>query len=225
MKSFLRIFIHLFVYRLSRLEQSQPQPPGIGHDMLQQQTQQMMPPGPPPGLPPRGPPPSLLGQYRPPAPPLRPGMAPPGVRPPPGPPPGRPPGPPGLHAQSGPPRMPPGPPPGVPPPRGMNVPPIPNAMMGASIRMPRSLPVPGPAAGVVSAAPRLIQQDKVKDTKDQKTAGGSVIEAKPQMRNLLSDVTRFVPTNVKMHKKSDGTHRDGISGNTKRHKGKEYILF
>ena len=50
------------------------------------------------------------------------------------------------------------------------------------------------------------------------------------MRNLLSDVTRFVPTNVKMHKKSDtvkhlsseyGRHgsRDGIAGHSKRQKG------
>ena len=190
----------------------------------------MIPPGPPPGLPPRGPPPSLLGTYRPPAPPLRPGMAPPGVRPPPGPPPGRPPGPPGLHTQSGPPRMPPGPPPGVPP-RGMHVPPMPNTLMGASIRMPRSMAMPPSATGVVSAAPQLIQKDKVKDTsRDQKTIGGSVIEAKPQMRNLLSDVTRFVPTNVKMQKKSDGAKglpgeyggsvgRDAINANTKRHKG------
>lgn len=214
--------------RLARLEQSQPQPPGIGNDM---HSQQMIPPGPPPGLPPRGPPPSLLGQYRP---PLRPGMAPPGVRPPPGPPPGRPPGPPRMHNQSGPPRMPPGPPPGVPPPPGVNVPPQPNAFMGASIRMPRTLPPPASATGVVSAAPQLIQKEKVRDTiRDQNTAASGVIEAKPQMRNLLSDVTRFVPTNVKMHRKTDSAKgppgefggRGGIPGSTKRHKEQVRDVF
>ena len=217
--------------RLSRLEHSQPQPPGIGNDMMQQ-SQHMIPPGPPPGMPPRGPPPSLLGAYRPPAPPLRPGMAPPGVRPPPGPPPGRPPGPPGIHTQGGPPRMPPGPPPGVPPLRGMNAPPMPNALMGASIRMPRSLAVPPSATGVVSAAPQLIQKEKTPESLKEQKQGGSVIEAKPQMRNLLSDVTRFVPTNVKMHKKVDGSKvgeygatggREGGSGNIRRHRGEDQI--
>ena len=222
--------------RLARLEQSQPQPPGIGNEMYHHQQQQIIPPGPPPGLPPRGPPPSLMGAYRPPAPPLRPGMAPPGVRPPPGPPPGRPPGPPRMNNTPGPPRMPPGPPPGVPPPPGLNAPPMPNHLMSGSVRMPRALGVPGSGAGVVSAAPQLIQKDKGKDSeRDPNAAGGSVIQAKPQMRNLLSDVTRFVPTNVKMHKKSDagkhmsseyGRHgaRDGIAGHSKRPKGKFIIL-
>ena len=219
--------------RLARLEQSQPQPPGIASDMFNQQQQQMIPPGPPPGLPPRGPPPSLMGSYRPPAPPLRPGMAPPGVRPPPGPPPGRPPGP-RMNNMPGPPRMPPGPPPGVPPPPGVNAPPM--SMMSGSIRMPRALGAPSSGTGVVSAAPQLIQKDKSNDLqRDPSTVGGSVIQAKPQMRNLLSDVTRFVPTNVKMHKKSDagkgssseyGRHgaRDGIIGHIKRPKGK-LMLF
>ena len=197
---------------------------------MMQQSQHMIPPGAPPGMPPRGPPPSLLGAYRPQAPPLRPGMAPPGVRPPPGPPPGRPPGPPGMHTQGGPPRMPPGPPPGVPPLRGMNVPPMPNALMGASIRMPRSLGVSSSATGVVSAAPQLIQKEKTPESSKEQKQGGSVIEAKPQMRNLLSDVTRFVPTNVKMHKKVDGSKgnigeygatrgRESGSGNIRRHRG------
>jgi len=220
--------------RLARLEQSQPQPPGIASDMFNQQQQQMIPPGPPPGLPPRGPPPSLMGSYRPPAPPLRPGMAPPGVRPPPGPPPGRPPGP-RMNNMPGPPRMPPGPPPGVPPPPGVNAPPM--SMMSGSIRMPRALGAPSSGTGVVSAAPQLIQKDKSNDLqRDPSTVGGSVIQAKPQMRNLLSDVTRFVPTNVKMHKKSDagkgssseyGRHgaRDGITGHIKRPKDHTRDVF
>jgi len=223
--------------KIPRLEQSQPQPPGIGNDMFHHQQQQMIPPGPPPGLPPRGPPPSLMGAYRPPAPPLRPGMAPPGVRPPPGPPPGRPPGPPRVSNPSVPPRMPPGPPPGVPPPPGLTAPPMPNPMMSGSIRMPRTLGVPPSGLGVVSAAPQLIQKDKSKESeRDPNAAGGSVIQAKPQMRNLLSDVTRFVPTNVKMHKKSDtvkhlsseyGRHgsRDGIAGHSKRQKDHSRDVF
>ena len=139
-------------------------------------------------------------------------MAPPGVRLPPGPPPGRPPGPAGLHPHGGPPRMPPGPPPGVPPPRGMLPPHMQNpVLMGATIKMPRPLTVTPSATGVVSAAPQLIQKEKIKDSgRDPKSVGGSVIEAKPQMRNLLSDVTRFVPTNVKIHKKTEGGNR--ISG-------------
>ena len=77
--------------------------------------------------------------------------------------------------------------------------------------MPRPLPVAPSATGVVSAAPQLIQKEKIKDSgRDSKSVGGSVIEAKPQMRNLLSDVTRFVPTNVKIHKKTDGGNK--ISG-------------
>ena len=50
---------------------------------------------------------------------------------------------------------------------------------------------------VVSAGPQISGAP----SKSVKT--GSVIEAKPQMRNLLSDVTRFVPTNVKV--KRDGS--------------------
>merc|ERR550519_3282118 len=102
--------------------------------------------------------------------------------------------------------------------------------MGASIRMPRALAPPGTATGVVSAAPQLIQKEKSRDSiRDQNPAGSGVIEAKPQMRNLLSDVTRFVPTNVKMHKKVDGSKgnigefgatggREGGSGNIRRHR-------
>ena len=110
---------------------------------------------------------------------LRPGMPPPGVRLPPGPPPGRP-------------QLPPGPPPGRPP------------FMGGPQRppggpRPRGGPhMRGPNPQVVSAGPQLNAGQA--PPKIVKT--GSVIEAKPQMRNLLSDVTRFVPTNVKV--KRDG---------------------
>merc|ERR1711944_103745 len=92
---------------------------------------------------------------------------------------------------------------------------------------PRSLAVPPSATGVVSAAPQLIQKEKTPESLKEQKQGGSVIEAKPQMRNLLSDVTRFVPTNVKMHKKVDGSKvgeygatggREGGSGNIRRHR-------
>lgn len=110
---------------------------------------------------------------------LRPGMPPPGVRLPPGPPPGRP-------------QLPPGPPPGRPP-----------FMGGPGGPRPRGGPPHmrgGPNPQVVSAGPQLNPGQAGGPPKIVKT--GSVIEAKPQMRNLLSDVTRFVPTNVKV--KRDG---------------------
>merc|ERR1712043_86881 len=81
------------------------------------------------------------------------------------------------------------------------------------------------------------QKDKSKDSpRDPSSVGGSVIEAKPQMRNLLSDVTRFVPTNVKMHKKSDTSKsmtndysrhgvRDGITGHSRRPKDHTRDVF
>lgn len=116
------------------------------------------------------------------APGIRPGMAPPGVRLPPGPPPGRP-------------QLPPGPPPGRPPfmvgqrPPGGHQRPRPH--------MPRPL-----NPQVVSAGPQL-NAGPSNVSKSVKT--GSVIEAKPQMRNLMSDVTRFVPTNVKVKRGPDGS--------------------
>ena len=55
-----------------------------------------------------------------------------------------------------------------------------------------------PNPQVLSAGPQL----SAGPTQSKSVKTGSVIEAKPQMRNLLSDVTRFVPTNVKV--KRDG---------------------
>merc|ERR1719244_1058448 len=72
-------------------------------------------------------------------------------------------------------RLPPGPPPGVPP-RGVARP---------------SLPRP---LGVVSAKPQLNKMEVKTD---------KVIEGAPVMRNLKSDVTRFVPTNLRV-KRDDG---------------------
>jgi len=103
--------------------------------------------------------------------PVRPGVAPVGVGPPPGPPPGHlPPQPirPGVPPAGV--RMPPGPPPGVPP----------------SARAPMMMPKP---LGVLSAKPQ-INKSEVKTDK--------VIASAPVMRNLKSDVTRFVPTNLRV---------------------------
>jgi len=166
--------------RLARLEDplesTQPTPPGMELPGELDSSSYLLagPPGAaPPGPPPEAPP--ML--YRPAshmgAPPLRPGVPPPGVRPPPGPPPGRPPvrqaAP--LRQGQAPPgvRLPPGPPPGVPP-------------RGARPNMPRPL-------GVVSAKPQLNKME---------IKTGKVIEGAPVMRNLRSDVTRFVPTNLRV---------------------------
>ena len=50
---------------------------------------------------------------------------------------------------------------------------------------------------VLSAAPQLISAKKDKDSK-----GATTIEAKPQIRNLAADVTRFLPTSLRV-KRSD----------------------
>jgi len=131
-------------------------------------------------------PPSSRGNE--PAVPIRPGVPPPGVGLPPGPPPGRLPVQPVQPVQPVRPgvpppgvRMPPGPPPGVPP------------------RAVRPL-LPKPL-GVVSAKPQ-INKSEVKSDK--------VIASAPVMRNLKSDVTRFVPTNlrVKRDEKKTGKKKE-----------------
>lgn len=156
----------------------------------------------PPGLPPAPPlvvPPPLIG-----------GM----IRLPPGPPPGRPP------------TMPPGPPPGLPPSRLMNIrlpPGPPPGMPPRMIRFPTGIPLP-PMAGppplfpmnsvgsastatpnVLSAAPQLINRSS-ESTATSKS--GTTIEAKAQIRNLSADVTRFVPTALRVKK-------DDIKSNAK----------
>ncbi|CAH1960962.1 unnamed protein product [Acanthoscelides obtectus] len=110
-------------------------------------------------------------------------------------------------APPGRPLMPPGPPPGMPPPR---MPPI----------RPAGIPVPGPpppprlvrlppppatnpaataanaavaAATVLSAAPQLINRSETSGSKQ-----GVTISAKPQIRNLSADVTRFVPSTLRV---------------------------
>lgn len=126
--------------------------------------------------------------------PLRPGGPPQGVHLPPGPPPGRPqsmagvassltlPPRPGVAPPGV--RPPPGPPPGVPPSGG--------APPGVRPNMPKPL-------GVLSAKPQLNKQEIKTD---------KVIESAPVMRNLKSDVTRFVPTHLRV--KRDDHKKDGL---------------
>lgn len=140
-------------------------------------------------------PPPLMGtMIRPP--PLRPPGPPPGMprlpgqpplrATPPGPPPGPPPRP--L-------RLPPGPPPGLPP-RGMVLPrALPHNMP------PHGVPLPMP---VLSAAPQLINR---KDTPQQ----GATIMARPQIRNLSADVTRFVPSALRV-KRDDNKNKLSLKG-------------
>ena len=158
--------------RLARIDSdpmdSQPAPPGMELPGELDTSAYMLtgpPGGAPPGPPPGAPPMMYRTSSHMGAPPLRPGVPPPGVRPPPGPPPGRPPVRPAAPMRPGqaPPgvRLPPGPPPGVPP-------------RGARPNMPRPL-------GVVSAKPQLNKME---------IKTGKVIEGAPVMRNLRSDVTR-----------------------------------
>ncbi|KAL1518213.1 hypothetical protein ABEB36_001871 [Hypothenemus hampei] len=130
----------------------------------------------PPGTTESMPPPAI----QPPNPPLA--MPPPppllfassGIRLPPGPPPGRP-------------LIPPGPPPGLPPLRLSST-----APRLIRIPVPSMVPqsVPQPKSNVVSAAPQLVNRDQSKQ--------GATISAKPQIRNLSADVTRFVPSALRV---------------------------
>ncbi|XP_030749996.1 WW domain-binding protein 11 [Sitophilus oryzae] len=103
-----------------------------------------------------------------------------GIRLPPGPPPGRP-------------LMPPGPPPGLPPRLPLGIP----TSGPRLIRIPAPPLVTGPQTiqqpkpNVLSAAPQLINRN-------ESTKQGATISAKPQIRNLSADVTRFVPSALRV---------------------------
>lgn len=163
------------------------EPPGAE---VRQLPPPLMPPGlrPPPLRAPLAPPMRLM----PPGPPGPPGLPPGPPGPPPGPP-GPPPGPPSLAARAM--LRPPGPPPGAPP-RLLRplVPPPP--------------PKPHPQVSVLTAAPQLITK---KDAQQ-----GATISAKPQIRNLSADVTRFVPSALRV-KREDKKSKMGIkTGNVQR---------
>ncbi|XP_011299872.1 WW domain-binding protein 11 [Fopius arisanus] len=141
------------------------------------------------GLPPMGmPPPPLL--YRPPPPPMHLRMPPPppprmGLRLPPGPPPGMP-----RLLRPGPPSM-----PRMPPPIQMQIHNL-SGMQNLSNSHMQSVGGGNTAQSkqpnVLSAAPQLINRND-KDGKSSTT-----IEAKPQIRNLAADVTRFLPTSLRV---------------------------
>ncbi|OAD58544.1 WW domain-binding protein 11 [Eufriesea mexicana] len=138
-------------------------------------------------MPPMGlPPPPLM--YRPPPPPLHLRMPPPpppriGLRLPPGPPPGMP-----RMLRPGPPSMPRMPPPQMQMPNLSNMTNIGNPQMPTQSGTGSQPKTPN----VLSAAPQLINR-KDKDGKSTTT-----IEAKPQIRNLAADVTRFLPTSLRV---------------------------
>lgn len=170
-----------------------------------------MPPGPPPGLPPHllglpgmppGPPPGAPPMFMM-GPPLRPPGAPPGVPPgrllPPGPPPGRPQG------------IPPGPPPGLPPnlrgpmripppmgmpPRMMRPPGGPPGMM--PMNLPPGLPPPHLNPNILSAPPSIMRPRPGEEHSERGQGSRVTIQAKPQIKNKMGDVTRFMPTALKV---------------------------
>ncbi|CAG9860607.1 unnamed protein product [Phyllotreta striolata] len=137
------------------------------------------------------------------------------IRLPPGPPPGRP-------------LMPPGPPPGLPPRLPLRLPQV----------APRMIRIPGPPQiiqpNVLSAAPQLINRS-------ESTKQGATISAKPQIRNLSADVTRFVPSALRvkredkkpaknpsafareMKQKEFNMHQNALAGHTKDDAYKQFM--
>ncbi|GFR87838.1 WW domain-binding protein 11-like [Elysia marginata] len=189
---------------------------GEADDGADNATPRLNPPGPPPGLPPNiagmtglppGPPPGAPPMFMRP-PPLR--GAPIRLMPP-GPPPGRPQG------------MPPGPPPGlppnlrapgiriptpvgIPPPRMIRLPGGPSNLLPPGI--PPPLQAPASAAGgstnILSAPPSIMRSRE----EGAGPAGGSAgqsrvtIQAKPQIKSKMGDVTRFMPTALKVKREA-----------------------
>lgn len=127
------------------------------------------------------------------------------LRLPPGPPPGRP-------------LMPPGPPPGLPPRLPMRIPPAPPRIIRLpppNISAPNLLTQPN----VLSAAPQLINRQDGVVTKQQ----GATISAKPQIRNLSADVTRFVPSTLRI-KREDKKPKTNTRALVHELKQKEYHM-
>ena len=164
--------------RIAKLDGQQPQEELLT-PLQQQPPQQLIPPPPPhhphPAhlhphmvVPPRG---GVPLMYRPAPPPLRPGVAPPGVRLPPGPPPGAPPAAAGYL---------PGPPPGRPPMMQTRFPLRPQSVLSAGPQINREATaqaVAAAAAATTASGPAGAPAEKTPSA----NASG-VIEAKPQMR-------------------------------------------
>lgn len=129
------------------------------------------------------------------------------LRLPPGPPPGRP-------------LIPPGPPPGLPPPRLSipRMPPAPPRIIRLSgpppnLGGPPNLPLGTP--NVLSAAPQLINRN-------EPMKQGATIMAKPQIRNLSADVTRFVPSTLRV-KREDKKPKQNTRALANELKQKEFM--
>ncbi|XP_053949018.1 WW domain-binding protein 11 [Anastrepha ludens] len=90
-------------------------------------------------------------------------------------------------------RMPPGPPPG----------PRPHGMGGMPPRMGIRMP-PGPPPGM---PPRMAHHHKQQQMHKDQSKGVTTITAKPQIRNLSADVTRFVPSTLRV--KREETRKPG----------------
>uniref|UniRef100_A0A8D8VBM6 WW domain-binding protein 11 n=1 Tax=Cacopsylla melanoneura TaxID=428564 RepID=A0A8D8VBM6_9HEMI len=110
-------------------------------------------------------------------------------------------------------RLPPGPPPGMPPrimrfppppPMGIPLPPTPGQQQSSM-----SLSTPN----VLSAGPQLINKSAVSSSggvtsSDSVTSkDGKTISAKPKIRNLSADLTRFLPTTLRLKKGDDASKR------------------
>lgn len=105
-------------------------------------------------------------------------------------PPPAPPGPPPLLAQTFPPRfgIPPGPPPGAPP-RFTS---LPRPLMAAQIH----------SQAVVSAPPT-----RVKSGSSESKPVSAVISAQPQLRNMTAEVTKFMPTSLRVRRNQPKTNK------------------
>uniref|UniRef100_A0A8C2E781 WW domain binding protein 11 n=1 Tax=Cyprinus carpio TaxID=7962 RepID=A0A8C2E781_CYPCA len=157
------------------------------------------PPGPPPGAPPFLRPPGLPAALRGPIPRMLPPGPPPGR--PPGPPPGPPPGlPPGPPPRGPPPRLPPPAPPGMPPPPPPRMAP------------PLSLFPPPLNPNVLSAPPSSAHQmpppPGTTATIEKRATVSATISAKPQIINPKTEVTRFVPTALRVRRDRAPGRRD-----------------
>lgn len=120
-------------------------------------------------------------------------------------PPPPPPGPPPLFTPRFPPPgigIPPGPPPGLPPslrpPRaGITLPPPPHR----PIEPPSRSSQPHIQSQAVLSAPPSHQQNPPSATKSaSKTSQGAIISAQPQLRNIQAEVTRFMPTSLRVRR-------------------------
>uniref|UniRef100_A0A3Q1LYL8 WW domain binding protein 11 n=1 Tax=Bos taurus TaxID=9913 RepID=A0A3Q1LYL8_BOVIN len=123
----------------------------------------------------------------------------------PGPPPLGPPPAPPLRPPGPPTGLPPGPPPGIPPPRpGMMRPPLVPPLGPAPPGLFPPAPLPNP--GVLSAPPNLIQRPKADDTSAAtiEKKATATISAKPQITNPKAEITRFVPTALRVRRENKG---------------------